>query len=90
MKYQFEISMIGELSFFLEIQVKQTDDDIFISKSKYARNLVKKFRKEGKTHAMIPMSTVVKISVNRTGKNIDPTLYKNMIESLLYITWLVD
>ncbi|XP_042962617.1 secreted RxLR effector protein 161-like [Carya illinoinensis] len=41
---------------------------------------------ESKTHARTPMSTLVKICSDSTGKSIDPTLYRNMIESLLYIT----
>ncbi|XP_041003920.1 uncharacterized mitochondrial protein AtMg00810-like [Juglans microcarpa x Juglans regia] len=86
MKYEFEMSMIGELNFILGIQVKQTNEGIFISQSKYAKDFVKKFGMEGKTHARTPMSTSIKIRTNPTGKNIDPTLYRNMIGSLLYIT----
>jgi len=43
--------MIGELNFFLGIQVKQYDNEIFISQSKYARDIVKKFGIKGKSHA---------------------------------------
>jgi hypothetical protein len=41
MKQEFEMSMIGELNYFLGLQVKQTAEGIFISQSKYARDLVK-------------------------------------------------
>jgi len=84
-KYEFEMSMIGELNFFLGIQVKQYDNGIFISQSKYARDIVKKFGIEGKSHARTPMSTSVKISSDSAGKCVDSTLYRSMIESLLYI-----
>ena len=43
MKNEFEISMVGELTYFLGLQVKQMNEGIFISQSKYAKNLVKKF-----------------------------------------------
>ncbi|CAM8975745.1 unnamed protein product [Rhodiola kirilowii] len=44
------MSMVGELSYFLGLQVKQKMDDIFISQSKYAMNLIKKFDLEKATH----------------------------------------
>ena len=43
MKNEFEMSMVGELTYFLGLQVKQINEGIFISQSKYAKNLVKKF-----------------------------------------------
>ena len=43
MKTKFEMSMVSELSFFLGLQIRQLKDGIFISQSKYARELVKKF-----------------------------------------------
>ena len=42
MKNEFEMSMVGELSFFLGLQVKQMEEGTFVSQSKYAKNLVKK------------------------------------------------
>ena len=45
-KFEFEMSMVGELSYFLGPQVKQQKNKIFISQSKYAINLVKKFKLE--------------------------------------------
>jgi hypothetical protein len=57
MKQEFEMSMIGELNYFLGLQVKQTTEGIFISQSKYAKDLVKRFGLDGKSHARTPMST---------------------------------
>jgi len=75
MKQEFEMSMICELNYFLGLQVKQTSEGIFISQSKYP-----------KSHARTPMSTNVKIRADLTRKQVDHTLYKSMIESLLYLT----
>jgi len=80
MKQEFEISMIGELNYFLGLQVKQTTEGIFIFQSKYAKDLVKRSR------ARTPMSTSVKISSDLAGKSVDLSLYRSMIGSLLYLT----
>jgi hypothetical protein len=86
MKQEFEMSMIGELTYFLGMEVKQTSKGIFISQAKYAKDLVKRFGLDGKSHARTPTSTNVKISADLTSKQIDPTLYRSMIGSLLYLT----
>jgi hypothetical protein len=86
MKQEFEMSMIGELTYFLGLQVKQSSEGIFISQSKYAKDLVKRFGLDGKSNAHTPMSTSVKISTDLTGKSVDSTLYRSMIGSLLYLT----
>jgi hypothetical protein len=86
MKQEFEMSMIGELNYFLGLQVKQTSEGIFISQSKCAKDLVKRFGLDWKSHARTPMSTNVKISTDLAGKPVDPTLYRSMIGSLLYLT----
>ena len=49
--YIFDMSMVGELTFFLRLQVKQKKEGIFISQEKYARNIVKKFGLDSKKHA---------------------------------------
>jgi hypothetical protein len=86
MKEEFEMSMIGELNYFLGLQVKQTTEGIFISQSKYAKDLVKWFCLDGKSHARTPMSTSVKIRSDLAGKPVDPSLYRSLIGSLLYLT----
>jgi hypothetical protein len=86
MKQEFEMSMIGELNYFLGLQVKQTVEGIFISQSKYAKDLVKRYGLDGKSRTRTPMSTSVKISSDIVGKVVDPSLYRSMIGSLLYLT----
>jgi len=86
MMQEFEMSMIGEFNYFLGLQVKQTSEGIFISQSKYAKDMVKLFGLDGKSHARTPMSTSVKIGVDLTSKQVDPTLYRSMIISLFYLT----
>ena len=80
------MSMVGELTFFLGLQVKQRKEDIFISQEKYARNIVKKFGLDSKKHASTLMSSSTKLNVNSFGVEVSPTLYRSIIGSLLYLT----
>ncbi|XP_059599385.1 retrovirus-related Pol polyprotein from transposon RE1 [Vitis vinifera] len=86
MKSEFEMSMVGELTYFLGFQVKQLKDGIFLSQSKYARELVKKFGLESTKHFRTPMPTNLKLSKDESGKGVEETLYRSMIGSLLYLT----
>ena len=86
MKKEFEISMVGELTFFLGLQVKQMKEGIFISQEKNARNIVKKFGLDSKKHASNPMSSSTKLNVDSSGVEVSLTLYRSIIGSLLYLT----
>ena len=77
---------MGELTYFLGLQVKQRKDGIFISQEKYAKNLVKRFSLDSKKHTSAPMSSLAKLSRDAVGVEVDPTLYQSMIGSLLYLT----
>ena len=86
MQGEFEMSMIGELTHFIGLQIHQQDSSIFLSKSKYARNLVKKFGLESTSSVRTPMSPNVKLTVDLLGRSVDSSLYRSMIGSLLYLT----
>ena len=86
MQAEFEMSMIGELTHFLGLQIRQLDSGIFLSQSKYAKNLVKKFGLESANSVRTFMSLNVKLTVDLLGKSVDSSLYKSMIGSLLYLT----
>ncbi|XP_057426163.1 uncharacterized mitochondrial protein AtMg00810-like [Lotus japonicus] len=85
MKFEFEMSMVGELNYFLGLQVKQMDDSMFISQSKYAKELVKKIGLENSTHKRTPAATHVKLTKDENGVDVDQSLYRSMIGSLLYL-----
>ncbi|XP_030945738.1 uncharacterized protein LOC115970217 [Quercus lobata] len=78
--------MVGELNYFLELQVKHQKEGIFISQEKYAKNFVKRFGLDSKKHTSTPMSSSVKLSLDVANVEVDPTLYRSMINSLLYLT----
>ncbi|CAM8890065.1 unnamed protein product [Rhodiola kirilowii] len=86
MQKEFKMSMVGEMNYFLGLQVKQKDDGIFISHSKYAKNLIKKFDLEKASHKRTPAVTHLKITKDDDVTNVDQTLYRSMIGSLLYLT----
>jgi hypothetical protein len=86
MQDEFEMSMMGELKFFLGLQIKQTEDGIFLNQSKYVIDLLKRF---GLTNAKAygtPMSPSTKLDKDEKGKPVDVKLYRGMIGSLLYLT----
>ena len=86
MQAEFEMSMIGELTHFLGLQICQQDSGIFLSQSKYAKNLAKKFGLEFASSVRTPMSPNVKLTVDLLGKSVNHFLYRSMISSLLYLT----
>ena len=79
------MSMIGDLTHFLGLQICQQDSGIFLSQSKYARNLEKKFGLESASSVRIPLSPNVKLTVDLLGKSVDSSLYRSMKCSLLYL-----
>ncbi|KAJ4749927.1 Pol [Rhynchospora pubera] len=83
---EFEMSMMGELTFFLGLQIKQLKDGIFVNQVKYAKELVKKFGVEDSKSLDTPMGKSANIDADEKGKPMDITLYRGMIGSLLYLT----
>ena len=81
----FEMSMVGELTYFLGLQVKQMNSGIYINQAKYARNLVKRFGLDNVAHAKTPMAANAKLTNDPSGESVDVTLYKSMIGCLLYL-----
>ena len=66
--------------------MKQMEDSIFLSQSKYAKNIVKKFGMENASHKSTPAPTHLKLSKDEAGTSVDQSLYRSMIGSLLYLT----
>ncbi|KAJ9546944.1 hypothetical protein OSB04_019487 [Centaurea solstitialis] len=86
METEFEMSMIGELNFFLGIQVKQNPDGIFINQSKYIKDMLKKFHMTDCSPIKTPMPTGNLLGPDLAGKSVDQKIYRSMIGSLLYLT----
>jgi hypothetical protein len=86
MENEFQMSMMGELTFFLGIQVKQTKEGIFIHQAKYTKDLMKKFNMTELKSVSTPMSTTAVLDPDENDKAIDQREYRSMIGSLLYLT----
>jgi len=83
---EFEMRLVGVLTYFLGLQVKQMEDTIFISQSKYAKNIVKNFGLDNASHKRTPAATHLNLSKDENGVVVDQSLYRSMIGSLLYLT----
>ena len=85
MHSRYAMSMMGELTFFLGLQVHQRSEGIFISQAKYVKDLLKKFDLVECSHAKTLMSNAVKLDADEKGKSVNITTYRGMIGSLLYL-----
>jgi len=86
MKGEFEMSMMGEFSFFLGLQVKQSEYGIFLCQSKYCKEILKKFEMESCKEASTSMPSSCYMDADVAGKGVDQSKYKGLIGSLLYLT----
>jgi hypothetical protein len=82
---RFEMSIMGELKFFLGFQVEQLQDDTFISQTKYTHDLLKKFGMDKAKPIKTPMDTNGHLNLDIGSKSIDQKVYRSMISSLLYL-----
>nr|CAN82347.1 hypothetical protein VITISV_040746 [Vitis vinifera] len=78
--------MMGELNFFLGLQIKQLKKGTFINQAKYIRDLLKRFNMEEAKTMKTPMSSSIKLDMDEKGKPVNSTMYRGMIGSLLYLT----
>jgi hypothetical protein len=86
MENEFQMSMMGELTFFLGIQVKQTKQGTFIDQAIYMKDLMKTFNMAELKLVSTPMSTATSLGPDEDGKAVDQREYRSMIGSLLYLT----
>ncbi|GJT73090.1 putative ribonuclease H-like domain-containing protein [Tanacetum coccineum] len=86
MKSRFQMSSMGELTFFLGLQVKQKPDGIFISQDKYVAEILKKFDFANVKTASTPIETQKPLVKDEEANDVDVHLYRSMIGSLMYLT----
>ncbi|GJU63182.1 retrovirus-related pol polyprotein from transposon TNT 1-94 [Tanacetum coccineum] len=73
---EFEMSMMGELNFFLGLQIKQMEDEIFFNQSKYIKEMLKKFGLEDSKPTKTPMSTEIKLTKDDEADSVDSSKYR--------------
>ncbi|GJS70653.1 putative ribonuclease H-like domain-containing protein [Tanacetum coccineum] len=86
MKGEFEMSAMGEMTFFLGLQVKQLPDGIFISQDKYVKDMLTKFDMESVRTATTPYEAAKTKLKDETDPPVNVHLYRSMIGSLMYLT----
>ncbi|GJS93282.1 putative ribonuclease H-like domain-containing protein [Tanacetum coccineum] len=86
MQSRFQMSSMGELTFFLGLQVKQNKGGIFISQDKYVAEILKKFDLVNVKAAITPMETKLPLTKDEEAFDVDVHLYRSMIGSLMYLT----
>nr|GEX01878.1 hypothetical protein [Tanacetum cinerariifolium] len=86
MKSRFTMSMIGEMTFFLGLQVNQSPRGIFINQSNYVLEILKKYGMETYDPIGTPMEIKDKVDLDQNGTLVDATKYQSMIGALMYLT----
>jgi hypothetical protein len=85
MESEFHMSMMGELTFFLGIQVKQTKQGVFVHEAKYTEDLMKKFNMAELKVVSTPINTATLLDPDEDGEAVDRREYRAMIGSLMYL-----
>jgi len=86
MANEFEMSIIGELSYFLGLQIKQLKNGTFVSQPKYIKDMLMKFGMDDAKSISTPLGTNGSLDSDTSGNMVDQKLYRSMIGSLLYLT----
>eukprot|EP00253_Pinus_taeda_P003512 PITA_03512 len=86
MQKEFEMSMLGELTYFLGLQIQKNEGGIFLSQTKYLKQTLKKYGMEDAKPVCTPMVTGCSLSANDESAAVHQPTYSSMIGSLLYLT----
>ncbi|GJY08858.1 retrovirus-related pol polyprotein from transposon TNT 1-94 [Tanacetum coccineum] len=86
MNSKFQMSMMGQMSFFLGLQVSQSPGGIFINQAKYALETLKKYGMDLSDPVDTPMVDRLKLDEDLLGIPVDQTRFRGMVGSLMYLT----
>ncbi|GJZ69264.1 retrovirus-related pol polyprotein from transposon TNT 1-94 [Tanacetum coccineum] len=89
MTTKFKMSMMGQMSFFLGLQISQSPRGVFLNQSKYASENIKKYGLLTSDYVDTSMVEKNKLDEDLQGTPVDATLYRGMIGSLMYLTDLI-
>eukprot|EP00253_Pinus_taeda_P013294 PITA_13294 len=85
MQKEFEMSLLGELTYFLGLQIQQNEGGIFLSQTKYIKQILKKYGMEDSKPVCTPMVTGCSLNANDESTAVHQPTYRSMIGSLLYL-----
>ncbi|KAJ0613443.1 putative RNA-directed DNA polymerase [Helianthus annuus] len=86
MQEKFEMSAMGEMNFFLGLQVQQMESGIFIHQTKYVSDILSRFQMSEATPIGTPLPQNHRITPDLKGESVNSSLYRAMIGSLMYLT----
>eukprot|EP00253_Pinus_taeda_P034877 PITA_34877 len=86
MHKEFEMSLLGELTYFLGLQIQQNKDGIFLSQTKFLKEILKKYGMEDSKPVCTPMVTGCRLSTNDESTAVYQPTYRSVINSMLYLT----
>jgi hypothetical protein len=86
MSKELEMFTMGELQFFLGLQIKQAKEGTFVHEAKYTKDILKKFKMDDSKPLSTPMSTTTALNADEDGEPVDQKEYWSMIGYLLYLT----
>ncbi|TYJ97580.1 putative mitochondrial protein [Cucumis melo var. makuwa] len=86
MTQEFKMTDIGLMSYYLGIEVKQSEEGIFISQERYTREILEKFNMMNSKPVATPIETGTKLSKHEEGDDVDPSYFKSLVGSLRYLT----
>eukprot|EP00253_Pinus_taeda_P012266 PITA_12266 len=86
MQKEFEMSLLGELTYFLGLKIQQNEGGTFLSQTKYLKQILKKYGMEDSKPVCTPMVARCSLSENDESTLVHQPTYRSMIGSLLYLT----
>ncbi|WVZ63995.1 LOW QUALITY PROTEIN: hypothetical protein U9M48_013581 [Paspalum notatum var. saurae] len=86
MSREFEMNLMGELQFFLGLQIKQGPEGTFVHQAKYTKDILKKFEMGDSKPMTTHLSTNTALDADEDGEAVDQKEFRGMIGSLLYLT----
>ena len=85
MSEEYQMSMMGELKFFLGFQIHQQRNGVFISQEKYLKDVLRKFIMQDCKDVKTPMPTNGHLCIDENSKDFDQKVYRSTIGSLSYL-----
>lgn len=82
---EFEMSDLGEMNYFLGLQVKQSSNGIFITQSKYVEDLLVHFKMQNRSLIDTPIVVKAKLLKEESSPHVYATMYRSFIGSLMYL-----
>jgi hypothetical protein len=86
MEREFDMTDLGLMKYFLGIEVSQNEQGIFICQSKYANDVLKRFKMANVNLAPTPIALGLKLSKDDKCSSVDATLFKRLVGSIMYLT----